>query len=315
LQATLPEYRYTDQHTEKLKSEDRKMKKFAAFVILCITIFSAPLFAMDYIIGARGGYFVWDSFLKDIGPEQFKDLNPGDGTLYGPILSLLFTPDLSFSVAGLVGAQKAEDTVYDKPMGGGKRTVIFTLNTDRIDVDSAFNYRLGESFRVFLGYKLNYLNSVYSGIEITTTIADSFQEVHVTELDISEFLHGPAMGMGYSLMLGKGYFISANLSFLYMIGTMKFNPEKNYSYTTGVRSGSADDSFTEDLRLLGINFEPAIGVSFGEGTPIVTLGFRYQWNQLQFLNLSDFARNNMGITTGWMDDRLYGVFISVMYTI
>ncbi|TAL39780.1 MAG: hypothetical protein EPN93_00615 [Spirochaetes bacterium] len=294
------------------------MKKILAAIvaILLATGAFSSLYALDLILGARGGYFLWDPLIKDIGPEQFNDMGMGDGAMYGPLASLLFTPELSFSLSGLYGSQKAEDTSYDKPHDPGTaRTTKFTFTTKRIDIDSAFIYRLTESFKVFAGYKLYSLNSKFSQIEINLATPDNFNSVYVEDLNINQLFHGPGLGVGYSLPFGRNYFFAANLSAIYMWGDFEMNPQKRYSYNTvgAPRNNQGVEKFTSPMQLYGFNFEPTVGIMPGEGLPIVTLGLRIQMNRIRFVGLS--AAEASDITSGWMDDRLYGIFVSVMYTL
>jgi len=74
-----------------------------ALRILMISVLMVPCFiksspAMDYLIGLKGGYFVWDPYLTRVGHPQFEEMENGSGVLYGPVCSLLFSPDISFSV-------------------------------------------------------------------------------------------------------------------------------------------------------------------------------------------------------------------------
>ncbi len=296
-------------------------KLTGVFILAAILVGATPLFPMEYLIGARGGYFIWDHYIKDIGPQNLKDVGDGDGVLYGPILSALFTPDLSLSASGLFGRQKADDEVYDKLTQADNSliffntTTSFSFTTDRIDLDGALSYRLFEYFRVFAGYKYWRLKTTYNSQAIATTLSDLFQRAQINNLGIRQYFHGPAAGVGFSLPLGEKFFVAANASAIYMRGVFKLRSRMQYHWDSASPRFSNPPSGTrEDMRLYGFNLEPSVGVNPGEGLPIVTLGFRYQWNRLQFRGLSSFAKERR-FNEDWMNDRLYGIFLSIMYQI
>jgi len=61
-----------------------------------------------------------------------------------------------------------------------------------------------------------------------------------------------------------------------------------------------------NLRNRGINFEPTIGATSGEGLPILTPGIRTQWSQMKSIDAPGF----MGIDEKWCNDYQYGVLIA-----
>lgn len=275
---------------------------------------------MEYIAGARGGYFIWDHYIKDIGPQKLKDAGDGDGILYGPIESMPFTQDLSLSASGVFGRQKAGDEVYDKLAQSGstlnKTTTRFSFITDRIDLGGNVSYRFCEYFRVFAGYEFWKRKTVYNAQAIATTLADVFQRVQINILGIRQYFHGPVAGVGFSIPPGEKSFVAANASAIYMRGVFKSRQRKQYQWNVpDPRSFDPPTEMREDMRVFGFNLEPSVGVNPGEGLPIVTLGFRYQWNRLQFRGLSSTAKYTATFTENWMNDRLYGIFLSIMYQI
>ena len=86
-----------------------KTKKILISALL-IVIFSIPASAMNFIVGAKGGYSVWQPYFKDVG-GFFENIETGTGVLYGPVLSAIITEDLSFSLAGLTGEQSTQWTM------------------------------------------------------------------------------------------------------------------------------------------------------------------------------------------------------------
>ena len=133
----------------KLLSQFSAVKKFlnrnmpaTVLRILIITVLLVPGFikpspAMDYLVGVKGGYFVWDPYLARVGHPQFKDMKKGSGVLYGPVVSVLFS-DLSFSISGLFGTQSADWTSVDfiRTNSTNYTTEKFTMAVDRMDLDS-----------------------------------------------------------------------------------------------------------------------------------------------------------------------------------
>ena len=67
------------------------MKRLALAVLL-IMICSAysPAFAVDFILGAKAGYYVWGPYFRDMTMSGIEDIDSGSGVLYGPVISVLF---------------------------------------------------------------------------------------------------------------------------------------------------------------------------------------------------------------------------------
>ena len=58
------------------------MKKLTILAaVFTLLLCAVPLMAADYIIGAKGGYFVWKPFLRDIPGNEFSTLESGTGAL------------------------------------------------------------------------------------------------------------------------------------------------------------------------------------------------------------------------------------------
>ena len=58
----------------------------------------------------------------------------------------------------------------------------------------------------------------------------------------------------------------------------------------------------------GINAEPTVGASMGEGMPVFTLGIRFQWSQIKILD-SEKLQNT---SNKWVNDYQYGVYVSIV---
>ncbi len=198
------------------------MKKFALIVALVFMLVSLPAFAMDVMLGAKAGYYAWRPFYKELGAGGMDDIDYGTGVLAGPIVSLLFSPDLTFSLAGLAGRQSTHwqalfsDFSSSQEISGG-----FYFEVLRVDVDSALSYRLNDNFKLFAGYKLLYLSTDYKYTEVRTSIPGRLpEEIDIEDINNVTPFHGPALGVGISLPLSDRVFVSANASVLYMVGVL-----------------------------------------------------------------------------------------------
>jgi hypothetical protein len=290
------------------------MKKFFT-VILMISAITAGTFstasATDFLIGVKGGYYSWDPFIKRIGVSQFEDIDRGNGALYGPVFSVLFTPDLSLSLSGLFGQQSTSWTSIDYNEGSGNpRSGTFTFDVTRIDIDSALSYRLTDNFKIIAGYK--YQNMVMEQEAVTyerSTIITTRHEYNKLTLPVN----GPALGLGISAPMGDRYFFAANLSALYMWGKLDFKRHETEYKSDSLPGPSKDDSGSMKnikVEIRGINFEPTIGASMGEGMPIFTLGIRTQWTQLKIIDADKIEADKK-----WCNDYQYGLFVSIVQPI
>lgn len=281
----------------------------AAFILFA----SGPLFALEFIVGAKAGYYVWQPYLEDI--QGFEDVDRGDGVLYGPIVSLLVTENLSFSVAALTGKQSKHWSEDYGVQSTGTVTYVSRganyLDVSRTDIDTALSYRLTERLKIIAGYKYQYVKTTVKETarqdDIASTDYQFKYNVSVTETPA----HGPAIGFGYSLPLSNIFFITANLTGLYMWSKLEFdemNLETTYPGGTTIMNFS-DISF--DSEQIGFNLEPSLGVRVQENL-IFTLGFRFQWIRIKFTE--DVVLDGMDLLESeeWMDDYIYGAFVGIM---
>ncbi len=290
-------------------------RSFAAVVSICLILIVAPAFAMDVMLGAKAGYYVWSPFYKDgVGASGMDDIDYGTGMLAGPIISLLITPDITFSLAGLMGRQS---THWQSKFSGFDATTKvsggYYFDALRVDIDAALSYRLSDNFKVFAGYKILYLKTDYKYTEVRTLVATgAVDEIDIAEMQIVTPFHGPALGIGVSFPLSDRVFVSANLSGLYQIGY--FDDEKNIRNKDNAPGFDGfeledDDMKKTKMEQFGLNVEPVIGFNPGGGLPIISLGMRFQWLRIHFTEERDFLPG----TDHWMDDYLYGVFVSAVY--
>ncbi len=283
--------------------------KGIVIVIFIFLVISAPLSALDFIVGAKAGYYGWEPYLKELKGSGFSEIDVGTGVLYGPVFSVLFTPDVSLSLAALTGIQSTHWSAQYDPYDGYYLAATYFFESRRTDVDSALSYRIMQNLKVFLGYKYQYIKSTLQYTELRTDAAKNITDINLFDMDLKTLSHGPALGIGYSLPLGKSFFVTANLSGLYMWGYFEGEDKflYNYSSFTTPNPGTPVD-VKIDTRQMGLNFEPTVGFSVGESGLIFTLGFRYQWLRTEFLD--DFEP---GEKLGDANDYLYGVFVSVLY--
>ena len=292
------------------------MKKITLLSVICTLIFcSMPLMAADYIVGAKGGYFVWRPFLRDIpGPGGFSTLESGTGALAGPIFGIAFTDDITLSVSGLFGQQTAQwsmGNMYNEKEGKYESTTSY-MQEQRYDIDTALSYQVIRGLRLFVGYKYQYLELDW--------ISSSRQAGDVTSMSVSEDhvifkipLQGVAVGGSYTAPFSDLYFFSMSFSGIFMRGKFKYSShETRYrTYESTAITGTPDDeSATWDMQQIGFNFEPAIGIR--TAGPIISLGVRYQLLRTQFYNAE---ASNDGPSDNWMNDHLYGIFMSVMFVL
>jgi len=289
-------------------------RTFVLLLILFLTAFSFPVFSMEYVAGARGGYFIWDSWLQEIHPI-FESMDKGSGVLYGPVGSILITQDLYFSVSGLFGKQSTSGTSENILYASQYRTTKYSFETFRMDIDSALSYRFTEYTKIFAGYKYWDLKTKANFMDFRYNTSDALEQVSYYEMEITQKLHGPAIGFGLSMPLGnKGFFAAANISGIYMFGKIKFDIDRIKQYQTPGWANTTGSGINNkfDLRSYGFNFEPSIGLNAGQGLPIFTLGLRYQLTKYK---ISEDIPQLSGIDRKWFVDQIYGVFVGVLYSI
>ena len=286
-----------------------------------ILIFLHNAFAMDFIIGAKGGYYEWNPWIKYINADILENIDTGSGVLYGPVLSFIFNPEMSISFAALTGKQTvhwySENYNYTHYLGPVLSTSSAgSADYKRTDIDTAFSYRIMRDFKLFIGYKYQSIDIIIkSMIRRSETGADTIEYIELGEYEIETPAHGPAVGIGYTMTFDKGYFIAVNLSGLYMYG--KFDVKKldtiQYDATTGnlndpipIYKGEPDSL---DIRQHGFNLEPTIGKIIDNNKIILTLGVRYQLLRTKFIETDP----NLKPKEEWMNDYLYGIFVSVLF--
>jgi len=290
------------------------MKKFVLMTCIVCTILTLPSLShgAEYMAGVRAGYFAWQPFMKEVGGSGMSDITWGNGVLYGPIFSILFTDNLSLSVSALLGKQsthwQSNFSYFDSDT---RVTGNYYFESFRADVDSALSYSLSQYIKVFAGYKYQYLNMDYKYTELRTDLLNEIDEVYVDSINISaNKFHGPALGVGFTYPMTDVYFFSMNVSGLYMTGDIEFKDE---GYDNDNLSGSrilnpkAIAKFEYPVRQIGVNVEPVIGMNPGNNLPIITVGVRYQRSRFK-INETDDA-----FEYKWLDDTIVGAFVSIVF--
>jgi len=96
---------------------------------------------------------------------------------------------------------------------------------------------------------------------------------------------------------------------VYLWGDFSLDKNSRYQFdgTSIERDLNATTFSGKPMRHMGINIEPATGMSAGECLPIVTLGLRYQHFRIIIEDIEEM------IPEKWYDDTMIGIFVSVVY--
>ena len=159
----------------------------AASLLLLVT--PPSLHAADLSVGATTWYTAWDFEWDSTSESTYEP-----GLLYGPVVSLAITPDLSLSFVFLYG--KFEQT-YSQP--GYEETSTMT----RYDSDFTLNYRISNYFKLFAGTKI--IRFTWDGGEHKAI--------------------GPGAGISSIFPVGGNLFLLGNISGLYLYGEETVDPD------------------------------------------------------------------------------------------
>ncbi len=289
-----------------------------ALLLLC----ASSAFAMDYVLGARGGFFFWRPFYKDTpSGTGFDDMRTGHGGLYGPVVVLNFTEEVSFSVSGLFGQQVTQWHTWNRTGFTSKGEEYQYSSTsyveaNRYDVDSALSYAILPGLRLFLGYKFQYMKVEWYTTQRSFELTPPKTQIDDLNFEFKTPLHGVALGCGYSRPLTELYFFSVSASGIYTRGRFdsiqyKVKYDENGFVTGGVEPNPRRETFGTDMQQYGLNIEPAVGIR--TSGPVVSIGIRYQLLRTQFHELGSSGGD--GPDNRWMNDHLYGIFMTVMFSL
>lgn len=293
------------------------MIKKTIFTLALVFAYTSLSYSFNITAGVKGGYFSWEPYIKEIEEAGMEDIDRGDGYLVGPVVSLGILPDLSVSAVYLFGEQNTAWTTPEKHWTQDGANIYQSetayITMERNDLDVVIGYKLMSRLQVFAGYKYQKAEmTINSMSRLYVDVSEENQWISHDERMVEMENNGPAVGAGYTFPFGEWYFASVNLSGLYMTGTFK-------TYSSGVRyylnNFGAPDTFSDapfsfDVKMAGINFEPSIGVKIAESGAFATLGARYQLLRTRLESTGDEK-----ITEKWMSDKIYGVFLTVMYII
>jgi hypothetical protein len=280
--------------------------------------------ALDAILGVKSGYFVWRPYFVDMEGSGIEDVDEGTGFLYGPVVSLGLTDKLSFSFVGLYGKQSTYWDMNNTKMELGTTDAIATgtvwAEMTRLDLDSALNYDVFENLKIFVGYKYQYNEIHYQQTFLMTELDSGFDyDSVINQRAVFDCpAHGPALGVGLTKTLGSNFFAGANLSAIYMMSKFHFQHIDTSIYSATV-IGQIDlspftieaEDISYDTHQMGLNTEVSMGMSVDP--IVVTLGASFQWMRIEFLEDYVIPGTTQTPSFGWMNDYLYGIFVSVLY--
>lgn len=313
-------------------------RSLIVILLICLVFISAPAFAFDFLFGAKASYVVWKPILSDMGKDLpwmgWQYFDKGSGFMYGGNLGLIITDDISLSVSYLYGnlfTQFDKRFTAQRPGNPGETSKDVTFDTTakaqiyRHDLDSALSYNIISSLKIFAGFKYQPLsikiNETGAEWELPLTNNGRFNKENLT---IKEQNYAPAVGIGYSLPFAEVFAFTANLSFLYMWGTMNVDVTGDHYSNSG--SGiNANPSDPENFKIkftskgFGFNFEPAF-VFFVKESVVLVLGGRIQFVRsnvdLKSVTVAG-AETPSGVPEKMknLNDILYGGYVSIMYKI
>ncbi len=290
-------------------------KRLCLLLIFFSWFFTINLYSMNFMAGAKSGYYVWEPMFSELKGGGLEQVDRGDGLLYGPVASLMINDEFSLSLSLLTGKQTkyfSEHNEY-KLWKGSYSTFTGTYNVEinRTDIDTALSYRLMKGVKLIAGYKYQVVDMdlVATYIDIDSDEANHLQET-------LEFpAHGPAVGAGYSHAFSDTYFAAVNLTFVYMWGKWKFSSFQEDRYepsgTSLISTPDTQNLGSFKTKQYGMNFEPTVGAKILDDM-IVTLGFRFQWMKTDFVDKFNPGGNELTPDKP-LNDYIYGVFISALY--
>lgn len=149
--------------------------------------------------------------------------------LYGPVLALRFSQNLSLSSAFLYGR-------FNNTNGDGETEVI-----ERMDSDTTLIFGLGRYFKLFAGVK-------YMGYKMR-------------ENDFSHASIGPGAGIGVVIPVAGNFYLTGNFSGMYLLGE-----DKNNGYSGN--NDFIEKGFNANTALIYIFPSAPVSFSLGAGISI-----------------------------------------------
>jgi hypothetical protein len=235
-------------------------------VILAVLLFPWPAEAGTLFLGAKGWYNWWDSGIlgwleKDIGTSfnkaglDFMAESPvGRGFLIGPLLGYRFAGEkLSISLASMFISSFTQDWSGS----GGTMVLKGVVDLRRQDYDLAISYVLGRHFRIYGGYKFQYMDLAFDLTfdPGTGTQTDTFE--------MKSSAHIPTIGLGAVYPLTSRLAVGAQAGVLSAFMNMKVTSP----------GGSTDEIWPRP----GLGFNGELNFTYAPWQSFVLqLGYRYQ---------------------------------------
>ena len=299
------------------------MKKVILITVIILNMLTGSnLFALDVMAGVKSGYYLWRPYYKDFSQSGTTDIETGRGMLYGPVVSVIINPEWSFSASGLFGKQTSFWSLKNGDMMFGNNELnansTWYADTTRIDLDFALSYRLSNNIKVFAGYKYQYMETDYQATFIAEDYDSGQQSAYDGAVVVRSPAHGPALGLGFSQILGDNLFFSTNLSVIYLFSKVEWHKNEWNSYTPDGAGGFNEGFFSADnmefnTYQIGVNIEPSFGSSINKNL-IMVIGGRFQYMFIKFTEEPVTEDVTIADKDDGMHDLIYGGFVSVIYS-
>ncbi|MBN2041919.1 MAG: hypothetical protein JW864_17925 [Spirochaetes bacterium] len=288
-------------------------------VILIIFIFAViPVkesFSMEIIAGPRIWYVTWKPWLSDAGQTAadryfgLSNIEMGGGWMYGGSAAVRITNDISISASYLYGTLASDFGISDRGnISGDDIEFEQRGNTEinRHDIDLAVSYSISSMFKIFAGYKYQPVSAKLksSGADYNYNVSAGNYNTTLMEMDSTN--QSPAAGAGLVLQFADKFLFSANLSALYMFGSMDYKHTRNYYEDADLSDAPDTEKVTGEMDLhgWGFNFEPSAVASLTDHFFFV-LGFRYQMVVME----GEYKGDSGTIHYSDMYDHVYGLYL------
>jgi hypothetical protein len=307
------------------------MGRSITFLLMFIIILSAPVFAVDYLVGAKASYVVWRPMLKDMGKDLpwmgWEYFGNGKGFMYGGNAGVILTDEISISVSYLYGDLFSNfDKRWTAPEGGPSGNLneydqTAKAEITRHDLDTAVSYGLNSSFKLFAGFKYQPVTIKVKQSGARWGLSGGGDSVSKSMITIEENNYAPALGIGYSLPLTDSIAFMINLSFLYLWGTVDVDSHnENYTAKVGgtidkypsTGGGPSDMTIKFDNKGYGFNVEPSF-LFIMKDNIMILLGARVQYvnSTIKFKSTSNSSSEGIPAEMKNLKDIVYGGSVAI----
>ena len=259
-------------------------------VICCMSIIPSKIYAFDITVGASAWY-AWGSRYEDVQDYSIRKNNNyafDPALFYGPALSVKLNDDFNLTFVYLYTKFNYTEDVYKDAAD----TFAVEAKIKRTDSDLAFNYKLSNYFKVFIGAK-------YMSYEIKLAYDDyskgpcSSQSKHTSI--------GPGLGLSSTYPVTDNIFLLGTVSGFYLFSTgEKFEDNRIYDKDRPV-------SLTIGYNEYGINTNISIAYYIAEISTVISLGGRYQYFITDYYDYEPFLINSI-------KNKIYGITLTATYT-